>query len=145
MSTTNTSGEPLAFARSSRNRSVPAPRIVQPAQGRPGWIAPSASVPSGPSRPGTARPVAAATHTAAFTAMPGGSASLTTTTHFSRAARVGALVSISSGTNPTLVMTYPAMDEVQPLVMDAMHSDKRWSSGPYFIRRRAENGGSRRT
>jgi hypothetical protein len=44
--------------------------------------------------------VAAATHTAALTAWPPGSAPSTTTTHFNLAARVDSSVRTSSGRNP---------------------------------------------
>ena len=47
--------------------------------------------------------VAAATQIAALAARPGGRPWSTTTTHFSRADRVGSLVRISSGSKPTRV------------------------------------------
>src|SRR6478752_5506661 len=90
-----------AFVLISPSADTDAPRMEQPAQGRPGCTEPDASFTSLPSRPGTALAVAAATQTAALVARPGDNASSTMTTHFNLADRVGSAVRISSGAKPT--------------------------------------------
>jgi hypothetical protein len=100
MSAMNTPGDSAAFARIAPSCAAGAPRMEQPAQGRPGCTPPAESFASGIS-PVTAEAVAAATHTAAFTARPAGIVSSTTITHLSRADRVGSPVRISSGSKPT--------------------------------------------
>jgi hypothetical protein len=52
-------------------------------------------------RPPTSAPVLAATHATALTMRPAGIAVSTTITHLYRADRVGSLVTISSGANPS--------------------------------------------
>ncbi|MCU1438345.1 MAG: hypothetical protein JWP66_1432 [Naasia sp.] len=109
---------------------------------------------SGPRRPGmrtavdgggaeewTVGVVAAATQIAALAARPAGSAP-STTTPFSRADRVEALVSISSSANPIPFMCGLSAGR---RTRNAGHSRDRTCAIPYFVRPLDENGAHGRT
>src|SRR5260370_14615951 len=139
MSATNTPAVATAFLLIAASCDDEAARMVQPAQGRPGWQSPAASLASGPSSPGTACPVAAATQTAALTARPAGIVSSTTTTHFSLAERVGSPVRISCGAYPATAAgasacTVPAFASVRDRQPHASHTSEPLPINPYIIR-----------